>query len=164
MREREKGGAANERERKRVSQWEKKRGRERRRKLKRGSSAKKEDMTQPVVRIRETRITGTSETPERRKYAPRLIRADFRASGQSRSFTRKLAFLGRLQSSRVPAIASVNPRWAKWWSHSEAQRYAGCTAIVSRNQQKVTAILSVPGAYDKQARRQMDPPQLPLIT
>lgn len=50
------------------------RRRKRRRKLKRGSSAKKVDMTQLVARIRETRITGTPGTPERRKCASRLIR------------------------------------------------------------------------------------------
>lgn len=58
------------------------------------------------IRIRDTRITGTSETPERRKYGLiRVIsRAVFPSGGQLRSFTRKLAFLGRLQSSRAPGI------------------------------------------------------------
>jgi len=50
-----------------------------------------------------TRISGTSETPERRKYAPRFIRGFSRREFSSeQTITRK--FLGRLQSSCVPEI------------------------------------------------------------
>jgi len=52
-----------------------------------------------------TRTSGTSETPERRKYAPRFIRGfSRRGFSNEQTITRKFAFLGRLQSSCVPEI------------------------------------------------------------
>jgi hypothetical protein len=97
-------------------------------KTKRGSSAKEVDVTQPVVRIRETRITGTSETPERRKYAPRArdssARISERADNRGRLLGNSPFWVGGPSSHpvfrRSPRLIRVIQRI--WWSRGEAQR------------------------------------------